>query len=391
MRGNFSIGVRGCSLADRSVIIIIRRWEPIHQFLHYGLPNPVMMSLRMMWATQYGSDDDIVANQAGTDISNTGSRISNLMHQVRLPASIPPTHTPHPLLHVTLLFCQSFQNYYQLFSTFEDLSTMFGVVTRLTDLIFRLQDLATRAGSGAQQQGSSLVVAGCDIVTPNSASGPRVLARNLSFTLSVGDPRGHLAVTGPSGCGKSALCRVVNGLWALPAGTIALPTSTGGEPAALHFVPQKLLVLTAPESLRDFVTYPTSLSEDEFAAAEADIRRDLATLKLVGLVDREGWEKRFWHERLSLGEMQSLAMARLLFHRPRLAVLGEHGHLPTNVLLSVFKPMVLCCANPQTTACRRFPTMSWRHCSSSSRSVALPAASARGACLQQLRASSAAS
>ena len=216
---------------------------------------------------------------------------------------------------------------------------MFGVVTRLTDLIFRLQDLApaARAGSGAQQQGSSLVVAGCDIVTPNSAAGPRVLARNLSFTLSVGDPRGHLAVTGPSGCGKSALCRVVSGLWALPAGTIALPTSTDGEPAALHFVPQKLLVLTAPESLRDFVTYPTSLSEDEFAAAEADIRRDLATLKLVRLVDREGWEtKRFWHERLSLGEMQSLAMARLLFHRPRLAVLGEHGHLQTNASLFRF-------------------------------------------------------
>ena len=54
-----------------------------------------MMSLRMMWATQYGSDDEIVANQAGTDISNTGSLISNLMHQVRLPASIPPP----PLLH----------------------------------------------------------------------------------------------------------------------------------------------------------------------------------------------------------------------------------------------------------------------------------------------------
>ena len=271
---------------------------------------------------------------------------------------------------------------------------MFGVVTRLTDLIFRLQDLApaARAGSGAQQQGSSLVVAGCDIVTPNSAAGPRVLARNLSFTLSVGDPRGHLAVTGPSGCGKSALCRVVSGLWALPAGTIALPTSTDGEPAALHFVPQKLLVLTAPESLRDFVTYPTSLSEDEFAAAEADIRRDLATLKLVRLVDREGWEtKRFWHERLSLGEMQSLAMARLLFHRPRLAVLGEHGHLQTNASLFRFLHRWRCCANPQTTACRRFPTMSWRQCSSSSGSVALPAASARSACLQQLRASSAAS
>ena len=272
---------------------------------------------------------------------------------------------------------------------------MFGVVTRLTDLIFRLQDLApaARAGSGAQQQGSSLVVAGADIVTPTNSVGPRVLARNLSFTLSVGDPRGHLAVTGPSGCGKSALCRVVSGLWALPAGTIALPTSTDGEPAALHFVPQKLLVLTAPESLRDFVTYPTSLSEDEFAAAEADIRRDLATLKLVRLVDREGWEtKRFWHERLSLGEMQSLAMARLLFHRPRLAVLGEHGHLQTNIVpFFVFTMLALCCANPQTTACRRFPTMSWRQCSSSSGSVALPAASARSACLQQLRASSAAS
>ena len=44
MRGNFSIGVRGCSLADRSVIVLIRRWEPIHQFLHYGTVDPVALA-----------------------------------------------------------------------------------------------------------------------------------------------------------------------------------------------------------------------------------------------------------------------------------------------------------------------------------------------------------
>ena len=51
----------------------------------------------------------------------------------------------------------------------------------------------------------------------------------------------------------------------------------------------------------------------------------LAAVKLKYLVDREGgWSAtRRWEDVLSLGEQQALSIARLLYHRPRFAVLDE--------------------------------------------------------------------
>ena len=291
------------------------RWEPIDHFLRYGLPSPVMMSLRMMWSNQYGSDDEIVSNQAGTDISNTGSYISQLMNT-------------------------SMMDYYQLFSTFESIGTLFGVVRRLTDLLRVLDEVNPQVGSAAQQQAdlslvvpravsgidrgsgpaSSLVVEACDIVTPRTNS---CLAKGLSFTVDQGGEGGHLAVICPSGAGKTALCRVLGGLWSVPAGTVTLPTAVKGR-SALYIVPQKPLILTAPVSLRELVTYPVLLDQAEWEAAEPGLARDLTTLKVIELVEREGWvTAKLWHQLLSMGELQSLAMVRLLFHQPRLVILDD--------------------------------------------------------------------
>ena len=47
-------------------------------------------------------------------------------------------------------------------------------------------------------------------------------------------------------------------------------------------------------------------------------------LRVDSLLEREGWSTaKEWHELLSLGEQQSLAIVRLLHQRPRYAVLDE--------------------------------------------------------------------
>ena len=294
-------------------------WMPIDMYFRWGLPRLVSEALRLMWANRYGTDDQIVENKGGTDISNTGTYISSLV-------------------------MQSFQTYYGLFSTYEQFATLFGVVRRVTDLIYVLEDLKPRPGSAAEQQaelapvvatsvvfsprgvrgkaerGDGLVVEGCDVVTPKN----RCLAKGLSFTVEPANSVvGNLAVTGPSGCGKTALCRVLSGLWPLPKGSITLPAGPEGA-VELHVVAQQPLVPTTSVSLRDFVTYPDVV--DDWDAAEPGIRADLRALRVGGIVDREGWGSvEPWHERLSLGEQQALAIVRLLQRKPapRFVVLDE--------------------------------------------------------------------
>ena len=116
---------------------------------------------------------------------------------------------------------------------------------------------------------------------------------------------------------------MLGGLWSLPTGQITLPTAAKGK-SALYVVPQKPLILTAAVSLRELVTYPIILDQTEWEAAEPGITRDLHTLRVGEPVQREGWDKqKSWHQLLSLGELQSLAIVRLLFHQPRLAILDD--------------------------------------------------------------------
>ena len=283
------------------------RWMPVDHFLRWVAPSSVQSLLRFLWARAYGSDDDVMANEAGTDIANTGSYISSLI-------------------------MRSFQTYYSLFSTYEQFATLLGTVIRVTDLIQVLDDLqpaaSSNSSSGGEQDedtqdtsstvpatpafddsestagGTALRLTGCDIVTPRG----RCLAQGLSVTLSAGgDMGGNLAVIGPPGSGKSAFCRVITGLWPLPLGEAAIPQGR------VYTCPQKLLVPTSAISLRDFLTYPTVLGMDE--EREKVLHHDLQTLRVEGIVDREGLDAvQAWHTRLSFGEQQSLAIVRLLFH-----------------------------------------------------------------------------
>ncbi|MEW5301617.1 MAG: hypothetical protein WDW36_004466 [Sanguina aurantia] len=165
------------------------------------------------------------------------------------------------------------------------------------------------------------------------------LVRELSFGVTEGS---SVMLMGPNGCGKSSLFRVMAGLWPLLAGEITTPSK-----AKVFFLSQRPYLVTG--SLRDQLLYPSpprsvfrSASPEEkshFAEMaaprelppragpelDAELERCLVACELGYLLTRGvGWDQvQPWHETLSGGEKQRLAMARLLYHKPTFAVLDE--------------------------------------------------------------------
>lgn len=162
------------------------------------------------------------------------------------------------------------------------------------------------------------------------------LVRELSFEVS---PGRSCLLMGPNGSGKSSLFRVAAGLWPLQAGEVVLPPK--GE---LFYLSQRPYLVSG--TLRDQLLYPepprsvlatagpgtrarvapwmksAALKQEELEERLSDC---LDAVELDYLLARgKGWDQvQSWNETLSRGEKQRLAMARLLFHHPRYAVLDE--------------------------------------------------------------------
>jgi len=133
----------------------------------------------------------------------------------------------------------------------------------------------------------------------------------------------NLMVMGPSSSGKSSLLRTIRGLWAPTRGTIITNRNLN---YGFFYLPQKPFFTNG--SLRDQLSYPLLVVRELIdEAQDTDIINLLDLTGLTGLVDRCGdldteptWS---WYDILSPGEQQRLAFARLLYHKPILAVLDE--------------------------------------------------------------------
>ncbi|GAB4818949.1 hypothetical protein N2152v2_005995 [Parachlorella kessleri] len=169
----------------------------------------------------------------------------------------------------------------------------------------------------------------------SSPDGSRLVSE-LSFSV---EPGRSVMIMGPNGSGKSSLFRVAAGLWPLQAGEITLPPK--GE---LFYLSQRPYLVSG--TLRDQLLYPEppravwatagqrsrekmepwmrslQMGEDEL---DERLCACLEAVELDYLLGRgKGWEQvQNWSETLSGGEKQRLAMARLLFHHPRYAILDE--------------------------------------------------------------------
>ena len=181
------------------------------------------------------------------------------------------------------------------------------VVQRLVGFDDRVRAIAAEV-RGTQpidvaREGQGVAVSGLDLALPDGAP----LLHHVDLAAKPGEA---VLITGPTGSGKSTLLRAIAGIWPYGKGAIRLAAGK------LLFLPQKPYLPLG--TLREALIYPqatTDLPDSRLAEA----------MKAVGLeafIPRLD-EDDHWAQRLSLGEQQRLAFARVLLTQPDLLFLDE--------------------------------------------------------------------
>jgi vitamin B12/bleomycin/antimicrobial peptide transport system ATP-binding/permease protein len=199
-------------------------------------------------------------------------------------------------------------------NSFSTLAGWRATVNRLREFVRSIDEQHTReAMSPATEHGginrhmadvTSLQTHNLSLALPNGTP----LSRVGSTTVKPGE---RMLITGPSGSGKSTFMRALAGLWPFGDGSIDVPVS-----AKLLFVPQ---VSYMPiDTLRAALAYP---SEAEAFTDEA-YRDVLHAVQLDEYLERLD-EHSHWARRMSPGEQQRLAAARVLLQKPDFVFLDE--------------------------------------------------------------------
>jgi putative ATP-binding cassette transporter len=166
---------------------------------------------------------------------------------------------------------------------------------RLTTFDDAMRAHATR--ENALQRGPAAVLQTGDLAVSLPNGTP--LLSGAAFSVRPGD---SVLLQGPSGSGKSTLFRAFAGIWPFSRGHVQVPDDA-------VFMPQRPYV---PDGkLRDALTYPNpaaNFTDDQLRQALADaLLPDLA-----GRLD----DSDSWSQKLSGGEQQRLAIARVLLKKP---------------------------------------------------------------------------
>jgi len=154
----------------------------------------------------------------------------------------------------------------------------------------------------------------------NHASSDRLTTDNLSIALPSGKvvlsgttvqagPGDLVLLRGPSGCGKSTLFRSLAGIWPFVSGSVNLPDNT-------MFIPQRPYFPNG--TLRTALAYP----EPANTYADEDLIKALNDALLPMLTTRLD-DADAWGQKLSGGEQQRLAIARVLLKKPRWILADE--------------------------------------------------------------------
>jgi vitamin B12/bleomycin/antimicrobial peptide transport system ATP-binding/permease protein len=195
-----------------------------------------------------------------------------------------------------------------IINSYADIAAWQAVTERLGGFEERLE--ALHQGKRAARQivlhrgGLGVAVHELDIDMPDGTA----LLRGVSFAPARGKA---VLIAGPSGAGKSTLLRAIAGIWPYGRGEIRL----GKGP--ILFVPQRpyLPLGTLASALR----YP-GIEKGAFSSQRLE-----AVLEEVGLgaLAPELDDVQNWSQRLSLGEQQRLAFARILLLKPVMLFLDE--------------------------------------------------------------------
>ena len=146
-----------------------------------------------------------------------------------------------------------------------------------------------------------------------SALEPMVALDDASFRFEEGE---LVALLGPSGCGKTTLLRIIGGLIAKTAGSVAIDGREVTKPMGDYGFVFQTPSLMPWRNVLDNVLFPMEILRKNDAAAR---RHAHELLELVGL---SGFLSARPHQ-LSGGMQQRVALCRALVHRPRLLLMDE--------------------------------------------------------------------
>ncbi|MBZ8140645.1 hypothetical protein CLD22_12135 [Rubrivivax gelatinosus] len=181
------------------------------------------------------------------------------------------------------------------------------VTNRLRDLDVALDTAASRQPGGVSlQPGEADAITTSEMRLLAPTGQPLTATPPLRFGLGE-----RWLVRGPSGAGKSTLVRALAGIWPHGSGTVSLPPG-----ARILFLPQRSYIPSG--SLAAALSYP---AEPTHFAPER-LKEVLGVCGLEHLCD--SLERvDHWQQKLSGGEQQRLAFARVLLHRPAFVFLDE--------------------------------------------------------------------
>jgi putative ATP-binding cassette transporter len=194
-----------------------------------------------------------------------------------------------------------------IITSYNDIANWAAVLHRLASFRDRVDEIHAELGAPQpikiERAGEGVTVDDLSLGLPNGA----VLREGLNFSVTPGQA---LLIQGHTGTGKSTLLRAIAGLWPFGRGHVRL------DPRRAFFIPQKSYIPLG--SLREALLYP-------------DPSAGVPTEKLVEVLKQVGLERfsgeldtvDLWAQRLSGGEQQRLALARVLLAQPATIFLDE--------------------------------------------------------------------